>query len=161
MLPYAAANGSIACMFLALAVCLQYPGGMARTIHVPATSAPLHGIGSKGIDDATRSRMDLRRAKAVLAASPAELGQIFRVTRQAVEAWKTNVPALRRADVARVADVANRLARTFRSERIPQIARSPIPILAGKTIMATLAEADGAARVLESLDRLASYVPAP
>ncbi len=71
----------------------------------------------------------------------------------------TNVPPLRRADVARVADVANRLARTFRSERIPQIARSPIPVLEGMSIISTLAEPDGAARVLDALDRLTSYVP--
>ena len=135
---------------------------MPRTIQVPLNSPIKEKLDSSLLSrDSMRSCAQLRRAKAILGVSSADLGTIFGITRQAVESWTKKVPVYRRADVARVADVADRLAKTFRSERIPQIAREPIPVLGGKSIITTLSKRNGAASVLEGLDRLASYVPLP
>ncbi len=134
-----------------------------RTIHLakpprtyrvdPARFALLRGGNPKA---------SLARAKAILAASPQELGTVFGVSRQAVNLWLADgVPLQRRADVERLLDVAQRLARTFKAERIPQIARQKIPALRGASILGTLQKPDGASRVMIALDRLGSYVSLP
>jgi hypothetical protein len=99
---------------------------------------------------------------ATFQASPREIGEIFDVSRQAIDQWlQGGVPPNRIADVSRVADVARRLRRTFKRERIPAIVRNANPGLDGNTVLQTLSQPDGVIRVMDALDRLSSYVPAP
>ena len=94
--------------------------------------------------------------------SPREIGEIFDVSRQAVAQWsQRGVPPSRLADVSRIADVALRLRRTFKRERVPALVRQSNPGLDGHSVLQTLAQPDGVARVMHALDRLISYVPAP
>jgi hypothetical protein len=94
--------------------------------------------------------------------SPREIGKIFGISRQAIGQWaRGGVPPARLADVSRVADVALRLRRTFKRERIPELVRQPNPGLDGRSVLRTLAEPDGVTRVMRALDRLTSYVPRP
>jgi hypothetical protein len=106
---------------------------------------------------------DLATIEATFQASPAELGRLFGgISRQAINKWLDDgVPAPRLADVGRVADVARRLRRTFRRERIPAIVRQPNPGLGGESVLEVLARTGGADRVNDALDRLTSYVPVP
>jgi uncharacterized protein (DUF2384 family) len=69
------------------------------------------------------------------------------------------VPASRHAELGRVADVARRLHRTFKPERIPAIVQQPNPGLDGRSVLETLAEPAGSERVMHALDRLLSFVP--
>ncbi|TAM62289.1 hypothetical protein EPN52_00815 [bacterium] len=89
--------------------------------------------------------------------SKTELGRLFRVTRQAIDDWfARGVPPARIADVERIASLAATLERRFKPERLPQIVRSPLPGLQGRTILAAIAER-GAVSVLDMLDRAFAY----
>ncbi len=104
---------------------------------------------------------DLTSIATTFQASSREIGELFGVSRQAVEQWtEAGVPPNRLAEVGRVADIARRLRRTFKRERLPSIVRQSNPSLAGRTVLETLAEGGGD-RVTEALDRLTSYVPTP
>jgi hypothetical protein len=50
---------------------------------------------------------------------------------------------------------------TFKRERIPAIVRQPNPGLSGESVLFALGQSQGASRVMDALDRLTSYVPAP
>ncbi len=105
---------------------------------------------------------DLATIRDTFQGSPREIGRLFAITRQALQQWADRgVPPGRLADVGRVADVARRLRRTIKRERIPEIVRRPNPGLNGESVMDALAAPDGAKRVSAALDRLTSYVPAP
>lgn len=104
----------------------------------------------------------LTTIEATFQASPRETGTLFDVSRQAIVQWgRSGVPSRRLAEVSRIADVASRLRRTFKRERIPALVRQANPGLDGKSVLQTLAEPDGVNRVMRALDRLVSYVPAP
>jgi len=104
---------------------------------------------------------DLAAIRTTFQSSPRETAELFGVTRQAIEQWSDNgVPATRVADVARIADVARRLRRTLKRERIPAIVRCPNPGLDGDTVLHALRAPEGTDRVMAALDRLLSYVPA-
>lgn len=105
---------------------------------------------------------DLATIGSTFQISPREIGDIFRVSRQAVVQWGGGgIPPNRLAEVGRVADVARRLRRTFKRERIPELVRQANPGLEGGSVLQTLAYPDGTTRVMNALDRLISYVPAP
>ncbi len=105
---------------------------------------------------------DLTSVLATFQASPREVGDIFNVSRQAVDQWtEGGVPSNRIAEVGRVADVTRRLRHTFKRERIPEIVRRPNPGLGGESVLAVLGQPQGTARVMDALDRLISYVPVP
>jgi DNA-binding transcriptional regulator YdaS (Cro superfamily) len=94
-----------------------------------------------------------------LALSPEATGRLFGVSRQAVNLWlKTGVPADRRASVERVFSLTQVLTQTLKKERIPEIVREPMPGLADRSILSTIAES-GPAPVFAMLDRARSYVP--
>lgn len=104
----------------------------------------------------------LSTVAATFQVSPREIGKIFDVSRQAIGQWSQGgVPPSRLADVSRIADVALRLRRTFKRERIPALVRQPNPGLDGRSVLQTLAEPNGVTRVMHALDRLISYVPGP
>lgn len=105
---------------------------------------------------------DLATIGSTFQISPREIGHLFGVSRQAVVQWSAGgIPPSRLADVGRVADVARRLRRTFKRERIPELVRQANPGLEGDSVLKTLAHADGNTRIMNALDRLISYVPAP
>ncbi|MGH7706821.1 MAG: antitoxin Xre/MbcA/ParS toxin-binding domain-containing protein [Vulcanimicrobiaceae bacterium] len=78
-----------------------------------------------------------------------------------IDQWiDAGVPPDRIADIGRVASVARRLRNTVKRERIPAIVRQPNPGLGGKSVLEVLARKGGVGRVMDALDRLASFVPA-
>jgi hypothetical protein len=93
------------------------------------------------------------------ALSPEATGRLFGVSRQAVNLWlNVGVPADRRASLERVSSLAQLLARIFKKDRLPEIARQPMPGLHDRSVLETIAES-GAAPVFAMLDRARSYVP--
>ena len=94
-----------------------------------------------------------------LGLSPAEAGRLFGVRRQAVNAWlREGVPQARLAEVGRVAQATAALRTFFKSERLPAIARSPMPDLGQRTILQTIATR-GAEPVLRLVEALRSWTP--
>jgi hypothetical protein len=103
----------------------------------------------------------LVRAMEAFGLSPAEAGSLFHVSRQAVNLWlEKGVPTERIASVERVASLADRLGKTFRPERLPQIVRQPMPGIDARSILETIARS-GPSQVEIMLDRVRSYVPTP
>ncbi len=76
---------------------------------------------------ATRLRVDvlvdaLDKIRSIFDLSETELGELFTVSRQAATHWRVHgIPAHRAADVDRIAELAQYLAREFVPERLPQI----------------------------------------
>ncbi|GAC1414743.1 MAG: hypothetical protein NVSMB64_24990 [Candidatus Velthaea sp.] len=91
--------------------------------------------------------------------SETELAALFGVSRPAIAKWRTRgVPPERSADVDRVRELSGYFTKKFVRVRVPQIVRTPGRGLAGKTVLAVLAE-DGVDPVYAYLERLFSYVP--
>ncbi len=108
--------------------------------------------------DASRS---IVRSMAALQLSPAKLGSLFDVSRQSINLWLgRGIPVERIASVHRLEDLVNRLSRTFKPERLPEIVRTPLPGLGNRTIVETIASGQ-IADIYALLDRLTSWIPAP
>lgn len=116
---------------------------------------------SASLDRAFRRR-GVRRLYAIQRAfqvNARELGELFGVTRQAVDQWmQRGVPAERFADVDRVAELAGELSNTFKRDRLPSIVRAPLPGLENASILDTI-RIRGTARAFELVDRLHSWAP--
>jgi hypothetical protein len=104
-------------------------------------------------------RAQLNEIQETLQLTGNDMGRIFGVSRQAVEQWRSRTPPVdKAAAVDRVADCVAELARRFKPQRLPAIAREPLPILAGRSILQTL-ESDGPAAIYEFFRRWSSYIP--
>ena len=98
----------------------------------------------------------LGQIRGILDLSDPELARILGVTRQALEQWrKRGIPAERSADVDRLAAAADWLAEEVIAERIPQIVRTPVPALGGRTML-EYAREEGSLAWLEHLAMLFS-----
>jgi len=98
----------------------------------------------------------LGRIRGILGLSDPELGRILGVTRQALEQWrKRGIPAERSAEVDRLCAAAEWLGEELIAERIPQIVRTPVPALGGRTML-EFARAEGSLAWLEHLAMLFS-----
>lgn len=98
----------------------------------------------------------LGQIRRILDLSDPELARILGVTRQAMEQWrKRGIPAERSADVDRLSAAADWLAEELIAERIPQIVRTPVPGLGGRTMLAYATE-EGSLAWLEHLAMLFS-----
>jgi hypothetical protein len=119
-----------------------------------------HGAVRAPLDDfAVEGLTNLKRIQATLQLSTAEAARMLDVTRQALTEWsKRGVPTTKAAKVDRIALVVTELAKRFRAQQIPRIARAPLPILDGRSIVETL-RSDGAAPIHEMFRRWAAYVP--
>jgi len=111
----------------------------------------LAGRGAASLD-AIRSTFDL---------SEAELGALFSVTRQAVGHWRVHgIPPQRSADVDRIAELAEYLAREFVPERLAQIVRARgrnrSDDLSGRSFLEVMRE-DGVMPIYRHLERLFAY----
>jgi hypothetical protein len=116
-----------ACVSLALAGCLRYTKGMTHL------SYPV----SQGVD--TAQQLDFVREAFGL--SETELGELFKVTRQATSQWRERgLPPERSAQVDRVVELAQFLQRRLVPQRIPEIVRTPAKSLGGQPILAVLRE---------------------
>lgn len=138
---------------------------MAVSGAIVCDSAPFR-VTAKSISDAfdrafrRRGSRNLVTIQKAFRLNARELGELFgNVTRQAVEQWvERGVPADRSADVDRVAELASRLARTFKQDRLPSIVRSRIPGLSNQSILETIRE-NGTAQTLDLLSRLHAWIP--
>jgi transcriptional regulator with XRE-family HTH domain len=102
---------------------------------------------------------DLRDVMQIFGLRLTDAGRLMGVSRQSVEQWLAGgVPPGRVADVARLAQAARAMHAYFRPERIPQIARQPIPALDGRSVL-EVAKADPR-RIVELVEATRSYVPA-
>jgi|GEM_PF-2397069 len=120
----------------------------------------LHTIASEVLRLAG-STSALDEIQQVLDLSGPETGQIFGVSRQAVDQWRQNgIPTERMADVERVRDVVRVLYDELIPERIPQVVRNPARGLADRSILQVLREPDGSEQVRAYLARLYSFVAA-
>lgn len=98
----------------------------------------------------------LGRIRGILGLSDPELARLLGVTRQALEQWRERgIPARRSADVDRLAAAAEWLAEELIAERIPQIVRTPVPALGGRTML-DHAKEEGSLAWLEHLAMLFS-----
>jgi transcriptional regulator with XRE-family HTH domain len=89
-----------------------------------------------------------------------ELAALFGVSRPAIAKWRQRgVPVERGAHVDRVRELAGYFGRRFIAVRIPQIVRTSGKGLAGKTVLAVIAEG-GVDSVYAYLENLFSYTPA-
>lgn len=118
---------------------------------------PLAEVLTSGRSDPPRDQAPvLGQIRRILDLSDPELARILGVTRQALEQWrKRGVPAERSADVDRLAAAADWLAEELIAERIPQIVRTPVPGLGGRTMLVYATE-EGSLAWLEHLAMLFS-----
>jgi hypothetical protein len=78
----------------------------------------------------------LDRVRDALGLSTAELGELFGVSRQAVEQWRARgVPPDRRAKVADLVAVVDLLDRKLKPGRLPLVARRPAAAFGGKSLI--------------------------
>jgi len=102
-------------------------------------------------------RKELESIRRHFGLSYAELAQLFRVSRPAVQGWSEHaVPVARAADVDRVRELADVFVRKFIPARVPQIVRTPGKGLGGKSVLETLVEA-GVEPVYAYLESLFAY----
>lgn len=95
----------------------------------------------------------LERLQEALGLSAAELGQLFGVSRQAIDQWKVRgVPADRRHKLADLVGVVDLLERKTKAGRLPLIARRPAAAFDGRTLL-EMAEADRHEELREKLER--------
>jgi hypothetical protein len=101
----------------------------------------------------------LVRIRGTLGLTQNELAGIFGVRRQAVDQWSDrNVPMKRVGDIDRLYEITLELAKRIKRQRLPQVVRGPLPILADRSILETLA-GDGVDPIYELIRRWDSYVP--
>lgn len=68
----------------------------------------------------------LEAIQETLALSKTELGELFGVSRQAIDQWRDDgLPSSRQAKVAAVSAICDLLAHRLKGERIPGVARRP------------------------------------
>ncbi|GEM_PF-3419923 len=118
---------------------------------------PLAEVLTSGRSDPPRDQAPvLGQIRRILGLSDPELARILGVTRQALEQWrKRGIPAERSADVDRLAAAADWLSEELIAERIPQIVRTPVPGLGGRTML-DFAKQEGSLAWLEHLAMLFS-----
>lgn len=85
----------------------------------------------------------------------AELGELFRVSRQAVSEWMdTGIPPKRLGDVSHVLRIASLLSRKLKPGRAALVVRRPAPALGGRTLLEVIHDdpAKALSAVEESFD---------
>ena len=143
---------------------LSVDQGMAQVRKAPGTrfTVTLNAVALSSIFERVYSRRGSRALTRILhtfGLKKAELGRVFHVSRQSVGEWlRTGVPHRRIADVSRVADLADTLAKRFKRERLPQIVRAPMPGLGEQSILQAI-QKHGVVPVFEMLERAFSYIP--
>jgi len=107
-----------------------------------------------------RAAEQIAQIRAALGLTNAELGRLLGgISRQAVEQWIDHgVPVHRSGDVDRIAEIVAELARRFKPQRLPQIARGKMPMLDGRSILEVLG-AQGAAPMHAFFRRWDRYIP--
>jgi len=152
-----------ACVLLALAFCLRY-AGLVKTLRLRQSSVttlpnrPAAWIKARERAFERTGAADLRDIMQIFGLRLTDAGRLMGVSRQAIEQWLSGgVPPGRVADVARIAQAARAMHAYFRPERIPQIARQPIPALDGQSVL-EVAKRDPH-RIVELVEATRSYVP--
>jgi len=78
----------------------------------------------------------LERLQDALGLSTAELGEVFGVSRQAIDQWRTRgIPPERRAKVADLLAVVDLLDRKLKPGRLPLVARRPAGAFGGRSLL--------------------------
>jgi transcriptional regulator with XRE-family HTH domain len=127
----------------------------------PGTAALPHSRSNTPYDAGfnEKAQRQLDAIRTTLQLTGAELADLFGVSRQAVEQWMGHrVPTERAADIDRLAEVTEELAKRFKAQRLPAIARGPLPLLDDRSILETLTT-QGVQPLYEFFRRWASYIP--
>jgi hypothetical protein len=78
----------------------------------------------------------LERLQGALSLSSSELGDVFGVSRQAIDQWRgRGIPSDRQGKVGDLVAVVDLLERKVKPGRLPLIARRPAPALGGQTLL--------------------------
>jgi hypothetical protein len=95
----------------------------------------------------------LERLQEALGLSSVELGQLFGVSRQAIDQWKVRgVPADRRSKLGDLLGVVDLLERKLRPGRLPLVGRRPAAAFDGRTLLDLAAE-DGHEELRATVER--------
>lgn len=95
----------------------------------------------------------LERLQEALGLSTAELGEVFGVTRQAIDQWRIRgVPPDRRSKVADILAVVDLLDRKLKAGRLPLVARRPASGFGGRSLL-ELAASNEHAQLREQVER--------
>lgn len=99
----------------------------------------------------------LDRIRKIFDLSENDLATLLGVQRQSVTGWREHgIPAVRRASVERLSDLANVLNEQIIPSRIPEIVSTRDEWLGGRTILDTI-RIEGTEAVYGYLERLFSY----
>ncbi len=137
-----------------------------RRIEGPGISFPVVKLDARRMASAlertyrTQGSRELVTIKDLFQLTSSELGVLFgNVSRQAIDQWFENgVPTERVADVDRVAEVAEALGRTFKTQRLPAIVRGPMAVFDNRSIFDVL-RTDGVGPLHEFFRRLEALIP--
>ena len=89
-----------------------------------------------------------------------ELGRLLGVSRQAIgQWWSRGVPVAQMAEVDRLRELAEVIARDVQPARIPAVIRQPADDLGGLTLLQYVRQ-NGAVAALDYWVRLMAYLPA-
>ena len=82
----------------------------------------------------------LDEIQAAFGLSKSELGELFGVSRQAVDQWRgRGVPSNRQEKAATIAATADLLSHQLKAERLPGVARRPAAAYGGSTMLEIIA----------------------
>ncbi|TAM73282.1 hypothetical protein EPN44_14220 [bacterium] len=106
-----------------------------------------------------RGSRELLKVRSSFQLSAPELGQLFGVSRQAIDKWiERGVPTDRVVDVDRVAQVATTLEKIFKRQRLPAIVRGPMRGLDNRSIYDVL-KTEGVRPIQGLFHMLGALVP--
>ncbi len=102
----------------------------------------------------------LAQARDTFLLTDTELGKLLGVSRQAVgQWWSRGVPVAQMAEVDRLRELAEVIARDVQPARIPAVIRQPADDLGGLTLLQYVKQ-NGAVAALDYWVRLMAYLPA-
>jgi hypothetical protein len=95
----------------------------------------------------------LERLQNALGLSNAELGEMFGVSRQAIDQWKgRGIPSDRRGQVADLLGVVDLLDRKLKEGRLPLVARRPASVFGGRSLL-EMAASDEHTQLRDAVER--------
>jgi hypothetical protein len=90
-----------------------------------------------------RTADPLSRVMTTFDLTPAEMGEIMGVTRQAIEKWRLSGPPVNRSErIVTIAEIASILHRRLRAGHVPTVVRRPSESFGGRSFLEALADGE-------------------